>query len=114
VALLSNAGIGRANPDGSAEVYVWAEGKITPITTTPLFDTTRVTVSTFDPCGALLSRSTYATGTAALSNGAPWIRGDGTQIVFLSNANLAPDETLSSPTTDNRDLSPEIFLASNF
>jgi dipeptidyl aminopeptidase/acylaminoacyl peptidase len=114
VAFLSNAGFNRTNPDGGAEVYVWNSGKISPVTTTPLFGTTRVTISTFDPCGALLSRNTYATGTVALANGAPWIRGDGSQVVFLSNGNLAPDETLALPTVDNRDLSPEIFLAGGF
>jgi hypothetical protein len=36
--------------------------------------------------------------------GAPSIRGDGQDVVFLSNANLAPDPDPSSPTTDNRDL----------
>jgi len=35
-------------------------------------------------------------------------------VVFLSNANLVPDPSYSTPTTDNRDLSPEIFLASGF
>jgi hypothetical protein len=35
-------------------------------------------------------------------------------VVFLSNANLAPDDTFSTPTTDNRDLSPEIFVAGGF
>ncbi len=114
VAFLSNAGFNRTNPDGSAEVYVWSSGRIAAVTTTPLFDTAQVTVSSFDPFGALLARSTYAAGTVALANGAPWIRGDGAQVAFLSNANLAPDDTLASPTTDNRDLSPEIFLASGF
>src|SRR2546430_12844947 len=46
------------------------------LTTTPLFDTAQVTVSTFDACGTLLARSTYAAGTVALANGAPCIRGD--------------------------------------
>ncbi len=114
VAFLSNADFGRANPDGGVQVYLWSGGRISPITTTPLFDTAQVTVTTYDPCGALLSRSTYATGTVALANGAPWLRGDGSQVVFLSNANLVPDLGLSAPTTDNRDLSPEIFLAGGF
>lgn len=114
VAFLSNAGFNRSNPDGSAEIYVWSSDRIIALTQTPLFDTARVTVSTFDPCGSLLSRNSYATGTAALANGAPSIRGDGSQVVFVSNANLAPDESLASPTTDNRDLSPEIFLGAGF
>jgi Tol biopolymer transport system component len=114
IAFLSNAGYNRTNPDGSAEVYLWSSGKISSVTTTPLFDTTKVTISTFDPCGSLLSRDTYATGTVGLMNGAPWIRGDGSQVVFLSNANFVPDETLSLPTIDNRDLSPEIFLVGGF
>lgn len=114
VAFLSNAGFNRTNPDGSAEVFVWANGKIVPVTNTSLFDTAQLTVSTFDACGKLQSRNTYATGTVALLNGAPSLRGDGSEVVFLSNANLAPDGGLSSPTTDNRDLSPEIFLASGF
>jgi hypothetical protein len=114
IAFLSNAGFNRSNPDGSAEVYVWSSGRITAVTNTPLFDTAQLTVSAFDPCGTLLARNTYAAGTVALTNGAPWIRGDGSQLVFLSNANLAPDDTLASPTTDNRDLSPEIFLAGGF
>jgi len=84
------------------------------VTDTPLFDTARVTVSTFDPCGILQSHNTYAAGTEALANGSPWIRGDGSQVAFLSNANLAPDDALSTPTIDNRDLSPEIFVASGF
>jgi hypothetical protein len=114
IAFLSNAGFNRTNPDGSAEVYVWSDGKIVPVTGTPLFGTAQLTVSTFDACGALQSRNTYATGTVSLLNGAPSIRGDGSEVVFLSNANLAPDDGLTSPTTDNRDLSPEIFLASGF
>ena len=114
VAFLSNAAFNRSNPDGSTEIYVWSSSGIAAVTNTPLFDTAQVTVSTFNPCGIPQSSNTYATGTAALTNGSPWIRGDGAQIAFLSNANLVPDGTFSTPTTDNRDLSPEIFLASGF
>jgi Tol biopolymer transport system component len=114
VAFLSNGNFSRANPDGGVQVYLWTSSRITPITTTPLFDTAQVTVTSFDPCGTLLARNTYATGTVALANGAPWLRGDGSQVAFLSNANLVPDASLATPTTDNRDLSPEIFLASGF
>jgi Tol biopolymer transport system component len=114
VAFLSTAGFNRGNTDGSAEIYVWSSGRITPVTDTPLFDTAQVTVSTFDSCGILQSHNTYGTGATPLTNGSPWIRGDGSQVVFLSNANLAPDDSFSTPTTDNRDLSPEIFVASGF